>query len=150
MPPQISRLLLIAAAIVIIFSIAKSFLVPVSFKQYGWYRGNALNELRVLDVTYAGHEACEECHEDQAKKKAGSKHRTIGCESCHGANAAHARDPLVSPEKITNPNFCLRCHESDYSRPAKFPQINPADHYDSKQKCTECHKPHSPMEIQPK
>lgn len=134
------------AAIVVAFSVARTFLVPATFGQYGWYRGKAIDEIRVTPITFAGREACAECHEDQVKKKAGSKHKNIGCESCHGANVKHAEDPMQSPEKITNPRFCLRCHEANPARPPKFPQIDSKDHYNDTQKCAACHQPHAPTE----
>ncbi len=144
-PPQITRLILLTAAIVVSYFIARHFLVPESFGQYGWYRGNALRELSSLPVSYAGRDACAECHAEVVTKKAKSNHREVGCESCHGPNRAHADDPTITPAKIVDPRFCLRCHQTDPARPAKFPQIDAGEH-NAGQTCMECHQPHSPME----
>jgi hypothetical protein len=52
-------------AIVGSYFIARYFLTPSSFGQYGWYRGDALTELASQPVTFAGREACQECHDDE-------------------------------------------------------------------------------------
>jgi nitrate/TMAO reductase-like tetraheme cytochrome c subunit len=41
---------------------------------------------------------------------------------------------------------CLRCHEANPSRPKWHKQIVSKDHYTGS-KCTECHVPHSPLEV---
>jgi len=144
-PPQISRLLLLTVVIVLLFMSAKTILVPVSFGQYGWYRGQALKENSSSGIAFAGHEACEECHSDIVKRKAGARHKGLNCEACHEANAAHAEDPNVSPGKITNPQFCLRCHVKDFAKPEKFPQVDAHEHA-GKDACGTCHDPHRPSE----
>ena len=46
------------------FYYCKVLVVPESFGQYGWYRGDSVNELRNLPVNYAGSTSCggENCH----------------------------------------------------------------------------------------
>ena len=146
LPPQVVRVILLTVFIMASYFVARHFLVPASFGQYGWYRGNALQELRVLPISYAGRAACVECHSDEAEKMSRSSHRSVSCESCHGPNHTHAEDPTESPSKIEDPRFCLRCHQAVFSRPAKFPQIEAAAHY-SAQRCKECHPPHAPTDI---
>lgn len=150
LPPQITRLLLLAAVIVAVYALARYLLVPASFHQYGFYRGAALTELASQPAVYAGHEACQECHPELVKQKAESKHKTVACESCHGPALAHAENPLQSsPEKITDPRFCLRCHAEDPARPERFPMVNGQEHFPD-QTCGECHQPHAPEEAPPK
>lgn len=145
-PPQISRIVLLTAVIVALFLVARHMLVPASFNQYGWYRGNAIREIAGLPITFAGQKACAECHGEVVKNLAGSKHKGLSCEACHDACAAHASDPAaVSPAPLKNPRFCVRCHAKDPARPAKFPQVDVDDHA-GKQGCTECHQPHNPSE----
>ena len=146
LPPQITRLSLLTVGIIVAYSVARHFLVPVSFGQYGWYRGHALKELTALPLNYAGREACAECHPEIVKEKAESKHKTVACESCHGPSRLHTEDPGVSPEKIVDPRFCLRCHEENPARPEQFPTVNAKDH-SADQDCMECHKPHAPEEF---
>ena len=145
-PPQIVRIIALTALIVVAYFVARHFLVPASFHQYGWYRGDALKENAAKPISFAGRAACAECHTDVAEALDKSPHRSISCESCHDANHAHAEDPTaVTPAKIANPKFCLRCHEYSLSRPAKFPQVESASH-NSDQACMECHSPHAPTE----
>ena len=144
-PPQFTRLILLAVLIVASYFIARHFLVPASFGQYGWYRGNALQEATVRPIAYAGRIACVACHTEVADKTAKFSHAHLSCEACHGPNQAHADDPTLSPAKITNPRFCLRCHQANPSRPASFPQIEPATHNPEKT-CRQCHQPHAPTE----
>jgi hypothetical protein len=143
-PPQIVRLLALTVAIVVCYFTARHFLVPASFGQYGFFRGEALREIRALPVAYAGASACADCHADKMEKKSKGNHRGISCEACHGALNAHAENPAVKPPEIDGERFCLRCHRGDESRPEKFPQVDPAKHHAGKV-CAECHQPHHPL-----
>jgi hypothetical protein len=146
MPPQIFRLVLLLIGIVASYSTARYFLTPPSFRQYGWYRGEALTELRERDRVYAGKKGCEECHSDEYVKLNKGSHKTLSCEVCHGAGQAHVDDS--KKENIDKSGFaaCLRCHEANPSRPKWHKQIVTKDHYGAG-KCTECHVPHSPAEV---
>ena len=145
MPPQVLRLFLLAVGIVTSYSVARYFLTPASFGQYGWFRGNALIELQAREPSFAGRKACEECHSDQVNKVLKGEHKTLSCEGCHGPGQAHADNPDV---KIDRLNFgpCIRCHEANPSRPKWHKQIVARNHYTGS-KCTECHVPHSPTEV---
>jgi hypothetical protein len=143
MPPQIFRLVLLTLGIVGSYLVARAFLTPPSFGQYGWYRGAALEELAARPPVYAGKQACDECHSDILRKLAGDAHKTLSCEACHGVSRAHAENPDVLPVKLTG-SHCIRCHEANPSRPAWFKQIVVKDHYGSK--CAECHIPHQPKQ----
>ena len=143
MPPQILRLVLLTLAIVGSYMVARAFLTPPTFRQYGWYRGAALEELAARTPVYAGKQACDECHSDILHTLAGDAHKTLSCEACHGVSRTHAGDPDVLPVKLTG-SHCIRCHEANPSRPAWFKQIVVKDHYSGK--CTECHTPHQPTQ----
>lgn len=143
MPPQILRLVLLTLAIVGSYTVARVFLTPATFGQYGWYRGAALEELAARTPVYAGKKACDECHSDILHKLAGDAHKTLSCEACHGVSRTHADDPDILPVKLTG-SHCIRCHEANPSRPAWFKQIVVKDHYSGK--CTECHIPHQPAQ----
>ena len=144
-PPQVLRLILLTVAIVGSYLIARYFLTPESFGQYGWYRGAALAELASRPVSLAGKKACLECHDDQAQKLAKSEHRTLSCEVCHGFGQAHADNPDVKMQ-VLNYGHCVRCHEANPSRPKWLKQVNSKDHYTGNN-CTECHVPHAPSEV---
>jgi hypothetical protein len=144
-PPQIVRLLLLVIGIVTSYSIARYFLTPKTFGQYGWYRGVALEEATARPLTFAGRKACEECHADQVQKLAKFSHRLVSCEACHGAGQAHADNPDVKMEVLTY-SHCVRCHEANPSRPKTHKQVAAKSHY-AGSKCTECHVPHAPSEV---
>ena len=145
--PQMGRVLLIACAAVAAYATARHFLVPDSFGRYGWFRGDALAEIAAAPLSYAGMEACAECHEDVVKKKTACSHKSVACEACHGPEYAHAQDPTVSaPTKPSDPKFCLRCHSESPSRPRGFPMIGAKDHGEGDD-CMKCHPPHSPEEV---
>ncbi len=144
MPPQVFRLILLAAGIVVSYSTARYFLTPASFGQYGWFRGEALAEAGAHAAVFAGRQACDECHSDEFKKLAGHGHKSLSCEACHGPAQAHADNPDV---KLQKPQFsaCVRCHEANPSRPKWHKQIVVKDH-NTVSKSTECHLPHMPEE----
>ncbi len=141
LPPQIFRLVLLTLAIVGSYLVARAFLTPASFGEYGWYRGAALAEIAARTPVYAGKMACDECHSDILHKLAGDAHKTLSCEACHGVSRDHVENPDILPVKLTG-SHCIRCHEANPSRPAWFKQILVKDHYSGK--CTECHIPHQP------
>ncbi len=146
MPPQVFRLVLLVVGIVVVYSIARYFLTPPSFRQYGWYRGAALGEVAARDRVYAGKKACEECHSDEYVKLNKGSHKTLSCEACHGAGQVHVDNP--AKENIDKSSYaaCVRCHEANPSRPKWHKQIISREHYTGS-KCTECHVPHSPSEV---
>jgi hypothetical protein len=146
MPPQVLRLFLLAVGIVVVYSLARYVLTPPSFRQYGWFRGDALGELQAREPVFAGRKACEECHSDEVQKLAKYEHKSLACEGCHGPGEAHCQDP--TKENIQKSGFavCLRCHEANPSRPKWHKQIVVKQHYTGS-KCTECHVPHSPSEV---
>jgi hypothetical protein len=148
MPPQVVRILLLAIGIVGSYLVARYFLTPPSFNQYGWYRGDALMEIASHDRAYAGKKACEECHSDEYQKVLKGEHKTLSCEGCHGPGEAHAGNPDNGDVKMQVLNFshCVRCHEANPSRPKWHKQIVSKEHY-AGTKCTECHVPHSPAEV---
>jgi len=146
MPPQIVRLVLLTIGIVGSYLVARFFLTPASFGQYGWYRANALVEIATPKAVYVGAKACDECHAEEIQKVAKAEHKNVACESCHGAGQAHSDNPDRNKISVPTDSLCVRCHETDPSRPEWLKQINSKDHY-TDQKCTECHVPHQPNEV---
>jgi len=145
MPPQIFRLVLLTFAIVVSYLVARTLLTPATFRDYAFYRGAALVELRGHIPVFAGKKACGERHPDILKTLAKGGHKTLSCESCH---EVVSREQLDDPHgKMVKPDvkICLRCHEENPSRPASFPQIVVKDHFPDP--CLECHLPHEPNEV---
>ena len=145
MPPQVVRLVLLTFGIVGSYMVAKFFLTPASFGQYGYYRGSALMEMASRPTVFAGKKACDECHSEQLEQLAKYGHKGLSCEACHGAGHAHADNP-DSPLQVLNFSHCARCHEFNPSRPKWHKQIDLKEHYPG-DKCTECHVPHAPSEV---
>jgi len=160
MPPQVVRLCLLAIGILTAYSIARYFLTPASFREFGWYRGDALVEVASRQPVYAGKRACDECHSEQVQKLQKNEHKTLSCEGCHGPGEAHATNPDIKIDK-SNYGVCVRCHEANPSRPKWHKQIVVRTHYrESKPAakagakpelkpslCTDCHVPHAPSEV---
>ncbi len=144
-PPQILRLILLTIGIVGSYMVARAFLRPSSFGQYGWYRGDALEEIAARKPAFAGRQSCDECHSEVLQKVARFEHKTVSCESCHGPALAHGDNPDLKLARLTDAD-CMRCHESNVSRPKWLKQIALKDHFRG-QRCVECHLPHQPNEV---
>jgi hypothetical protein len=144
MPPQFSRLILLAAVLLGSYVCLRAFLRPHSFGEFGHYRGAALAELAQRPLSFAGAKACSECHDELFPVLAKGPHKTISCESCHGPQKLHADNPDTKPGS-TRTGLCLRCHSMEPARPATQRQIDPRQHYPDSS-CRECHLPHLPTE----
>jgi hypothetical protein len=145
-----SRHLVRAAALfvagILAFLVARAVLVPRDFGTLGHFREGALRDNRDRSLAFAGRAACGECHSDIVEARKGSKHAGIGCEACHGAQAAHAgaADPSATkPALPDGKTICLVCHLTNVAKPKAFPQVDPKDHGDGRA-CDGCHKPHHP------
>jgi hypothetical protein len=147
MPPQLTRLFIIFAAIGVLFIIVTWVAEPASFGWYGHYRADALTELAARAPHYVPRDVCAECHADEAKTHKNGVHAKISCQTCHGPGVKHIEEPTT--ENITRPvpaKFCIRCHEANFARPKTFPQIVPAEHTEGKA-CNACHVVHNPSEM---
>lgn len=141
---HLTRPIVLAAIILVLFLAARAALVPDDFGVYGHYRAGALDDARAHAVQFAGHEACAECHDDVVESRLGGAHEKVGCEACHGPLAAHADDPTeVSVVRPEPEKLCARCHGYSAYRPADFPQVVVADHA-MDEACAACHEPHRP------
>lgn len=106
----------------------------------------------------AGDATCRECHEDLFDRYERNVHagpaatRRLpdrpGCESCHGAGAAHAADPSVKTGLVTfgkgteaaSNRACLTCHTED----AAVTGFERSLHGRNRVGCFECHvSPHA-------
>jgi hypothetical protein len=147
-PPHIRRLILAFAIFIGLFIVARSFLYPVSFGEYGYYRGNTLSEVKAAEIFYAGNASCIECHKDIAEAKGTDLHSDIRCESCHGAGMQHSLKP--DSIKLTLPSgreFCGKCHGLNAARLKEtVNQVN-LDEHNVGHNCIECHNPHKPWEL---
>jgi hypothetical protein len=132
------------AAGLLFFLLARAVLVPSDFGVYGHYRASALADNRARPLVHAGRAACAPCHAERAAELAKGKHAGVGCESCHGALAAHAAD--AKAHKARKPDgraLCLTCHRFNVARPASFSQVDPREHA-PEGACIDCHAAHDP------
>ncbi len=128
---------------IVLFFVAKAFLVPKDFGVYGQYRAGALADNRARPISFAGQAACIECHSDVAELKNTQRHARLSCESCHGPLASHASGDVPKPPRPEGRAICISCHTANRSKPKFLPQVVIADHAPDGA-CTECHKPHAP------
>jgi hypothetical protein len=147
MRPQLSRLIIIFGVLILAFIIVRWVLRPESFYQYGHYRGKALIELSTREPRYVDRKTCAECHDEQTAQNAAGPHSHVSCQTCHGPGDHHIAEPSTSNiHRPKTKEICVRCHEANKARPAKFPQIEMAEHGDGA-KCESCHTVHNPGEI---
>lgn len=131
----------------LLFVAVRALLVPSDFGLYGHYRAGALADARVRTPSFAGRQACADCHSEAAEALAKARHSGIGCETCHGALARHAAEPeKQAPAKLDGGRLCLSCHMANVAKPKKFPQVDPAEHGEG-EPCMSCHVPHRPGEM---
>ncbi len=149
MQPHIKRAVALLVMAIIGFIFVRSFIVPGSFGQYDWYRGDSVIDNRNLPVGYAGSGSCgeENCHKTIYKIWTDSRHKTVNCETCHGPAGNHVGNIRIMPQPADDSReFCGRCHFKRAARPSSFPQIDPETHGENL-KCAYCHNPHKPWFI---
>lgn len=138
------RLAIVFVLVVVALLIVRERFVPESFGELGHYRADAVDVVASQPINYAGLEACAGCHPDVIEITAGSYHRGLTCEGCHGPAADHVDDPIEHvPLVPTGRDACLRCHSYLSSRPTGFPQIIENIH-NPMEPCAGCHDPHEP------
>ena len=144
MPGQIKRLLILAVSISIAFLIVRKYFIPGTFGEQGHFRAAAIDSNAAVPMKYAGHQICNECHDDVEAVKSASYHRTVNCEACHGPSLDHIEsDAEILPPAPRDRSYCILCHEYNPARPTGFPQIDPIAH-NPVEACITCHHPHAP------
>lgn len=150
MPVQLKTLLPLFAVFILLFLVARHFLIPESFGKYGHYRADSIDEIVALPVHYAGKAACIECHDTEAKLLASDAHSGLSCEVCHGPNAKHAEDYEIKEflAKDGSRASCARCHSINPARKIEvINQIDTKEHHPEKENCIDCHNPHAVWEL---
>ncbi len=142
-PQQVISLGILFPIFITLFIVVRGFFVPPSFGLYGHYRADAVDEIKVKEIKYAGSEVCADCHDDIYNLKAGSYHKNVACEVCHGPAAQHAEDPSITPQIPHDRDKCAICHDYNIARPTGFPQII-AEQHNAGKFCTRCHEAHNP------
>ena len=146
MQPHLKRAILLLAIAIIGFIAVRSIIVPNSFGQYDWYRGDSVTEIMNLPLKHASSASCgeENCHKSIYTIWSDSGHKTINCETCHGPSEKHVNNIRIMPQPANDTReFCGLCHFIRAARPSDFPQIDPETHGESL-RCAYCHNPHKP------
>ncbi len=140
------RMACLFAAGIALFVLARALFVPKGFGDLGHFRKGAIADNQARTPSFAGMDACVQCHSDvqDKMKKLASKHVTVSCEACHGPQAKHAADPAIDkPTPLPVVKLCLTCHSANVAKPPGFKQVEAKIHYDGG-KCNDCHNPHAP------
>ena len=169
MPLHIKRLIFTFAAFIVLFLILRQVLKPSSFGEYGFYRGEAIQENMMKELHYAGNVKCINCHDDIHADKALGFHAQLKCEVCHGPGLKHVlyADKFKDKElpdslKLHKPDQrkeCAVCHQLNSARikilfdtinNTMVHQVDVMKHNlvdkrtNEALRCIECHNPHQP------
>jgi len=151
---HVFRIMFVLLLALVAFVVGRTLLVPKSFGMYGGYRfDNVAEQARARPPLHGGAAACDDCHDERAKKVVAGAHKSVSCEICHGALGLHVKDGDVVAKMPLDRSFtlCSRCHRKIEGRPEKFPQVVLDQHVQQQgasrlegKVCLECHDPHSP------
>jgi hypothetical protein len=160
------RAALILVFVAVVYLLGRGFLVPESFGQYGYYRGENLKEQMNIRVPRHGNgpEACAYCHEEKVEGIAETPHQVINCETCHAPLRSHVEydsieafladpgdyDRTGEMEIHSAQELCIKCHDYQLAKPKGYTTIVVVEHLDERDMelgpnvCLECHDPHDP------
>lgn len=148
MPPQLRRLIPMFAVFIALFLLVRHFLVPDTFGEYGFYRGDALIDIASQEPVLASKDECSDCHWDMREKLDNDMHAGLTCLICHGPGTDHVENPEADNiEKHSGRVFCGRCHQYNAAKsPYVINQIDVKTHHTELDNCIECHNPHEVWE----
>ncbi len=151
-----TRLFLLFIAILLLIYFARIFSLPESWGDYGYYRGDYIDEEASKAMVYGGNDTCQSCHEEVYTIKKEGAHKKLSCELCHGPVGEHVEGKRyigeLSVERGTKQTkMCLRCHQEVTGRPETFPMVDAKQHLedekvDASNACGSCHTVHEPLE----
>jgi cytochrome c553 len=142
MPKHIARLIVLILAFGAVALIAKWYFTAKSFYDYGHYRADSVPEIAAQQVVFQTPRYCQSCHAERHALWSANSHKTVICETCHGAAQGHPQNRKLSIPSDTV-KLCTLCHEAMAGRPRTQPQIEVAQHSGGQQ-CVVCHNPHAP------
>jgi hypothetical protein len=158
---HVTRVFLLLAGVLVAGAVVRALLVPAGYGEKGGYRLENLREIASQTPVLQARSACADCHDEIVATHAKDIHVHVECEVCHGPGDRHVRYHLGEgsegddsaaflPKEYTREG-CLYCHRELAARPADFPQVDAAAHYeflsvlDPATPCVECHSPHEPL-----
>jgi len=142
MPKHIARLLTLLGVALVLALVVRYFLVPDSFYRFGHFRANAVPQIASKVPVFQGAAYCADCHDERHAQWSAGSHKSVACETCHGAALGHPDNGKL-PIPTDTVALCTLCHEAMAGRPKTQPQIVVAQH-SAGQQCKTCHNPHAP------
>lgn len=150
---------LLRAGLILLFGgigafLFRNLLIPKSFGEYGFYRGDAVRKEMARPGRLGPADVCRSCHAPVWDQKENGKHAALFCVGCHAPLDTHAegKKKIAAMWIQKEAALCLRCHQKQLARPADFPQVDPDEHLAqmgvpmSPAVCFDCHNPHHPTE----
>lgn len=142
MPKHIARLLTLLGAGLVLALVVRYFVVPDSFYRFGHFRANSVVEIAAKEPVFQGAGYCKDCHGERHAEWSANNHKSVACETCHGAAKGHPENGKL-PIPADTVAQCTLCHESMPGRPQTQPQVVAAKHA-GEQQCKACHNSHAP------
>ena len=150
------RLILIFVGVIVLVVVARILILPESWGEYGYYRGDSINEEASHPLVHGTNDSCKACHEELYGMKKAGAHQRLSCEACHAPVTEHVYDgkkfaDMPVRKGMTQTTLCLKCHQSVLGRPEKFPMIAYPAHMEEQEvklthDCNRCHTVHAPLE----
>lgn len=133
--------------VVTIFLLIRQAAVPKSFGQYGYYRGDNVEEWVSLPQNFAqGNPDCTTCHQPEVLQTGQSAHSQMDCQSCHGPLLTHVKNPKQPlPKVIGNAELCGACHRELIGRARDLVPTVKLGQHSGGLDCSRCHDPHKPL-----
>jgi len=142
-PKHIVRLLMLIGGALALGLAAKWYFTDPSFYRYGFYRADSVAEIAAQGPAFKTARYCESCHAERLAQWSAANHKTVTCETCHGAAQDHPQKKAKLPIPADAVKLCTLCHEAIAGRPRAQPQVVVAQHAGAQQ-CVACHNPHAP------
>lgn len=149
--PGITRLPVFRVGLLLVlvlaaFALVQQMSVPKSFGEYGYYRGDNVDEWAGMPVSYADEtKTCASCHAERYQTLKQAVHGQLSCETCHGAALQHTEDPgAVQPVIEPSREFCGSCHQQIEGRSENNIKQIDLEQHNTGINCVQCHDPHDP------
>ena len=143
MPKHIVRLISLMVAGLVVALIAKWYFTDDSFYRFGHFRADSVAEIAAREPAFQTPRYCQSCHAERYAQWSANNHKTVICETCHGAAKGHPQEKAKLAIPADTRKLCTLCHEAMPGRPRTQPQVA-LDWHSGGQQCIVCHNPHAP------
>lgn len=144
------RVGILLLAVMVLFLFARQLALPDSFGQYGYYRGDNIDEWAALEAKHAfGNETCSKCHQQTLSSLSSGNHEVLNCQACHGPAANHIKKPKVYLPKVSGTKeLCGSCHRELIGRAEVEISTVELGKHSGGLTCSRCHDPHQPKRLE--